>query len=286
MQKQKQIFLIIFSFCILLTIYPAHACKCLNPEIDELYTAADIVMLAEPDGPLDGDKQKMKVNTLIKGILPEGDLYVLQQKGTCGYDQLPVAFGREYLMLLNGSKGSYRFTTKCYNYFSNNDYYLIREKDGSHAHIHRDMVPAFLKNKGKIPKLKLYTSLRYINHKSSYDNWLSITNLEDQDIEILHPSNRKAFTFHITDSMGNIVQPEGFAKTDPLGGALEIGQGGAFNYELPTDGVHFFPFLTNTGLFGYKLEKKKPYTISVTYRPYGGRYGAITSEETEIIIYQ
>lgn len=265
---------------------PVLACKCMNEDIHELYKKSDTVILGTGQGDLVDDRQKLNVKTLIKGEIPEGGLFVSQQKSSCNYNQLPLGeHYQEYLLMLETENGEYKFTATCYNYYNNNGYYSLRLSPMGHAHVHSTMVPAFLRNKGEIPELSLYFSIRKEQQSGKIENWLSLTNQSDKALEIFHPSNRRAFTFHIVDDLGNIVTPQGIAKVDPMGGVLDISEGGAFNYDLNANNMNFFPFLTDSALFGYPLETGKTYTVSVTYRPYGGKYGTITSEERDITIY-
>jgi hypothetical protein len=276
------------SLLILLTLsitasQSALACKCMNKDIHALYAQSDIVILGSGEGTLVGDKQKLQINTLIKGEIPEGGLYVSQQKNSCRYDQLPLnPQHAEYLLLLKTENGENKLTARCYTYYNNNGYYSLRLSAMDHAHIHSAMIPPFLHNKGAQPDISLYFSLYKNLENGKADNQLSITNQGRKPLELFHPSNRRAYTFNIVDGLGNIVPPQGFAKVDPAGGIISLAVGGAYNYDLRANSIYSFPYLSGTALFGYALKPGESYTVSVTYRPYGGRYGAITSEERSI----
>ena len=117
-------------------------------------------------------------------------------------------------------------------------------------------------------------------------NWLSIINQDNKNIEVFHPNNRQAFTFIVLDNYGNIIQPTGYAKVDPPAEqVLTISNDSAYNYTIKPISDFYFPYLSGTAQFGYKLEKNKKYKMHIIYRPFGGTYGSISSEEKEVRIY-
>ena len=85
---------------------------------------------------------------------------------------------------------------------------------------------------------------------------------------------------------GNLIQPVGIAKLDPKDQSIKVKPGQVFEYSISKQHLNLakeqkliLPFLTETALFGYPLEKDKTYRIIVVYRPYGINKDGICSEE-------
>ena len=79
--------------------------------------------------------------------------------------------------------------------------------------------------------------------------------------------------------------PQGYAKVDPKESVLTISDGAAYNHQITPISNLYFPYLTGTAQFGYKLEEGEKYRMHVLYRPFGGTYGSISSEEKEVTPY-
>lgn len=228
------------------------------------------------------DRQGVMITTLIKGEVPKSNLFVSQQPTLCGYPQLPMSSEGEFLVFATKSGSEFKLTTRCYSYREENGIFDFK-MNGSFVDVHRLMLPAFFKAKGRVPKVELVLS-SYSRNKV-VENILSIKNVDDRDLEIFHPSNRQAFTFFVTDPQGNVVTPRGNAKVDPAGGVLKIVTHGGFNFKIEPSSELYFPFLSGTAQFGYELKQKLQYKVHAIYRPYGGSYGAVYSEERSVPVY-
>ncbi|MCF6264777.1 MAG: hypothetical protein L3J24_14485 [Xanthomonadales bacterium] len=257
----------------------AFACKCVNPDINELFDKSDIVVLATPSKEFSNDKQSVSVHKLIKGEIPQTGLFLNQQNSSCGYPQLPMSHEQQYLLFVSKSGEEYKLSSRCYNYTHRKGIFNLRMGD-EYVNMHGNMLGPFFNSKGKSPKIDLYTS--YSANEKGVENWLSITNLEEREIEIFHPSNPQAFTFFVIDQYGNVVEPKGYAKVSPKGGVLTIPAGGIYKHKIEPVSNLYFPYLSGTAQFGYSLEKNNRYRMHVVYRPFGGTYGAVFSKEKEI----
>lgn len=274
--------LLIISSSITLFSYNALACSCANKDINELYAKADIVVLATAKE-FKEEQQSVNITKHIKGEVSQSGLILSQQESICRYPQLPIHSKQEYLLFVSKVEDKYKFTSRCYNYVNEKGFYNMRMND-SYAQVHRSMLPSFFKAQGAIPKIKLYTS--YNLTENGITNWLSIINQDNKNIEVFHPNNRQAFTFIVLDNYGNIIQPTGYAKVDPPAEqVLTISNDSAYNYTIKPISDFYFPYLSGTAQFGYKLEKNKKYKMHIIYRPFGGTYGSISSEEKEVRIY-
>ena len=118
---------------------------------------------------------------------------------------------------------------------------------------------------------------------------LKIKNLSGKKQFLRHPALQNGIAIIVMDEKGNIVPPEGIAKVSPVNKSLELSSGQEYEYTTPVqyaelakkENVHF-PFLTSTGLFGFKLKKGKIYRITAIYRP-DGMNGAVVSTTEKVI---
>ncbi len=257
------------------------ACSCRNSDVFRRYAVADIVVLAKPDVTFEGERQQMHVTVHYKGDVPETGLFLDQQDSSCRRKNLPMRANEEYLLFVKIEKGRYQSLSTCFSDRVDKGMLNVPTKEG-YAEIHRDMLGYFLKNKGKIPKVEVYASYNRLADGGS-QNWLSIKNVENEDIEVFHPLNREAYTVFLVDKLGNPVVSEGIAKVDPKHQAvLVIPAGGVYNHRIQTPDGRGFPFLTGTGQFGYVIEKDAAYKMHVVYRLFGGSYGVTFSKERKV----
>ena len=120
----------------------------------------------------------------------------------------------------------------------------------------------------------------------TYEVVVKIKNNSDKELFLAHPNQRYALAFMVMDNHGNLIQPVGIAKVDPKDQSIKVKPGQVFEYSISKQHLNLakeqkliLPFLTETALFGYPLEKDKTYRIIVVYRPYGINKDGICSEE-------
>ncbi len=270
-------------FITLLTIIfftnSAYACKCINPSALELYKQSDVVVLGTPSQNLKGDTQSVRINQTIKGDLTESNIILSQQKTSCRYAQLPLSNEHTYLLFISSQDGENKLLSRCSVNAVRKDGTFDLRLENEHANIHAKMLKSFFEANGEIPDIKFHIS--HSQTENGIKTFLGIINKSEKDIEIFDPSNRNAYTFFAIDNKGNILSPTGSAKVDPKGGVLKISGGSSYNHIVESQKVSF-PYLSNTAQFGYQLEDNQRYRIHVLYRPYGGTYGSISSEEKTI----
>jgi hypothetical protein len=242
----------------------------------EQFNSSDLVVVSKPSKEFTNNKQRLNNISIIKGNLAKKGLYLSQQKGSCRYDQLPIRDDKEVLLFIKKTGDEYKLNKTCYPYQKKGAHFELK-LNNNYAQIHKKMLSSFFKEQGRALNLELYISHR--NSDTGTEHYLNIKNLEQDAVEIFHPSNRKAFSIFITDEQGNTLLPKGMAKVSPKGGTLTIPGGGVFNYKTDSKTGLYFPHLTDTGLFGFNLEKNKDYFIHVVYRPYGGAYQAVSLSE-------
>ncbi len=278
--KMKQ-FCVLIMLCMVVMPSVVWACSCRNGDVHERFAAADIVVLAKPDATFENDRQQMHVSAHYKGDVPDTGLFLDQQDSSCWHKNLPMRADEEYLLFVKIEKGRYQSLSTCFSDRVDKGMLNVPTKEG-YAEIHRDMLGYFLKNKGKIPKVEVYASYNRLADGGS-QNWMSIKNVENEDIEVFHPKSRQAYTVFVVDKLGNPVAPKGIAKADPKHqAALVIPAGGVYNYQIQTPDGMGFPFLTGTGQFGYVMEKDAAYKMHVAYRLFGGSYGVTFSKERKV----
>jgi hypothetical protein len=257
----------------------AQACKCVNADINALYEQADLVAVGSFSGEFKNNKRAINVAELIKGKNPSSGAFIINEASSCGAPLLPVSNKSEFLFFAVNSGSDFKLITRCHLYENETNFFNLRMNENS-VDVSRIMISDFLKSKGEIPKVELVFSTQ--NNPNGIENALSIINKSNKEISIFHPSNRKAFTFFAVDNRGNPVPPMGNAKVDPMGGILKIPAKGSFNYKILPNSKLYWPFLSDTAQFGYELKTKTQYKVHVIYRPYGGSYGAIYSEEKRL----
>lgn len=113
-----------------------------------------------------------------------------------------------------------------------------------------------------------------------------ITNHSTEELELQHPSLHHILSFIVMSRTGARCVPEGIAKSDPRGQRLRLAPNETYDYTVAhwttdrsTRGLHYFPFLTGTGLFGYRLEPGGKYRVIAVYRPFGTDQDGVCSPE-------
>ncbi len=116
---------------------------------------------------------------------------------------------------------------------------------------------------------------------SNKDNYnisgvLIIHNLTDKVVSVQSPDNRQVIAFLVTDSLGNVVSPQGNAKVDPWFQMVTIKPRDSYSHKLN----HLW-FLTGSARFGYEFKSGETYRIVAVFRPKGPGF---TSNEVVVKI--
>ncbi len=116
----------------------------------------------------------------------------------------------------------------------------------------------------------------------AYDNprRISVHILNDSKVEqrLVHPGDRQALKFFVSDDLGNSVAPVGRAKVDPPTQTIVIAAGETYTHKLDD-----LEFLTGSALFGFDLKHAATYRVIAVYRPVKGGTG-VTSPEVNFTV--
>ena len=130
-----------------------------------------------------------------------------------------------------------------------------------------------------------------VSIKGTYTVNLKLINFSEKKINFIHPDLQSAMTIIIMNESGNIIQPTGIAKVSPRQDSLSLKAGQTYEHTTSVQFIDLakknnlnFPFLSDSGLFGYKLVKGNKYRIIVVYRPEGKNHQGICSNEKIIKI--
>jgi len=102
-----------------------------------------------------------------------------------------------------------------------------------------------------------------------------VKNTGDAKLSVQDLRNRRAVTFFVTDSLGNVVQPEGIAKVSPGHRPDVLLKPGESRSQEFVD----LQFLTGSALFGYELKRGGTYAVVAVYRPEPRRPGVSSVEK-------
>jgi hypothetical protein len=104
---------------------------------------------------------------------------------------------------------------------------------------------------------------------------LTVRNTGVESRQVQSPDNRRAVTFLVTDSMGNVVSPQLRGKADPATQKAELGPGAELKHKFPR-----LEFVTGTAWCGYELKLGQTYRVVAVYRPEPGGQGFCSPERS------
>ncbi len=118
---------------------------------------------------------------------------------------------------------------------------------------------------------------------------VTINNKSNKEATLRHPNLQNSISFIIYDDRGNLMKPIPVAKVHPKGKEIRIAPRSSYEHVVSEQLVMLadnrglsFPYLSGTGLWGYRLEQEKSYSIIAVYRPNGTDDDGITSIEKRI----
>lgn len=281
---------IVILFAILGTLFLPYeqslACRCIGRDMDTLSSSSEYIFTARLQSAKESENT-FTLQSLVKGKgLNLGDTVKVKNKSlSCRFNTSNMNQGETYLLFTRKKNGQMEYNANCIMDIIRLDgeSFNLKTKvnspySSSYIKVHPWLLSSFFKNKNI--QLSLYPSIT--KKENRIITGLSIINNSDFDLEVLHPSQRGAYTFYLRNSRGNIIAPKGLAKVDPgPPRTLLIKKGQSFNYKVESSA--YYPFLTGTAQWGYsKGTEHLPHRMFVTYRPFGGNFKSVTSPERDI----